>query len=241
MARLNSIIPAANRPSEHVARAVVSRTLGADAGPPASGDRFERILSRRRRRVLHRGGFAPDLVHGERELGDAYDVFGADALEGTVLVTTLKLDQGARLFTLGRWSEGFLDILQWFESAESVTPFEVMDAVLTMMEGADSLLGATGADVRALLSLLAELGEDDAAARFATATQVPVALNRDDLLVRETAVLSLVREDVASAKEVREIFAGAGQEPMAKIRLLDAGRADLLTTHALSMARALVF
>ncbi len=200
-------------------------------------DRFERILRRRRRRQVHQHGFAPDLVHGSRRLDAIYEVVGARRAEGMLMVTELELGGEASVLTLGRWREGFLDLVQVVVRPGEVVGAQALMAVMDLMEGAVEVLGTTGGALRALRGWLTQAGQCDELA----CVLLPLAGSRAELLEREEQVLGLVREDMATCVQVQALAPEwlIDEDPMAQTRLLDAGRADALTCAALYVERLL--
>lgn len=197
-------------------------------------ERAAQALRRSRVARVHRHGFAPDQEHGVHELGAIYDLDDAAQLETTVFVCALHAGDGW-LLTVGRWDQGFFDTLQIV--VHERLPSERLSSVVAFVRGATRVLAVNRVDIRALEDLV--LGVDPALAEgLGKCSLLPVVRDRSELLDREQRVLGLVREDLVSPREVAEAFREAlGQDPMSMRRLLDAGRMDLLTGHALYMER----
>jgi hypothetical protein len=202
----------------------------------ARTNRAARALRRNRIARLHRHGFAPDQEHGVRELGSIYDFDDPAQLESTVFVCTLGAGS-ATLLTVGRWDQGFFDLQQLV--LDPSLPAERIDGIAAFVRGARRVLAVNRTDVRALEDTVASV-DLELAQSLGRCALLPVVRDRVELLDREQGVLGLVREDLVGAREVREAFREAmAADPMALRRLLDAGRMDLLTGHALYMERLL--
>ncbi len=207
-------------------------------------DRLGAILRRSRARQVHHHGCPPDLSHGPRELGEVYDVVGAQEAESVVVFGALGLGEGLSLLTLGRWREGFFDIVQCFSRQGEAMAAEAELAVQDLIEGCGAALGVVASDLRALGAAMESMGMDEVAGELLSSPMLPVALNRDDLLAREGSVLGLVREDMLSARALEALGAGAasGADPKGLQRVLEAGRVDVITAMALfTERRALAF
>ncbi len=118
-------------------------------------------------------------------------------------------------------------------------PSDRAEGIAAFVQGARRVLAVHRSDVRALEDTVA-LVDLDLAETLGRCALLPVVRDRVQLLDREAGVLGLCREDLVGDREIREAFRDAlGADPMALRRLLDAGRMDLLTGHALYMERLL--
>jgi hypothetical protein len=195
----------------------------------ALGARLDRVVTY---------GFAPDLEHGDRPLGDIYDYMDPDALEATAFVSSLDLGHGARLLTLARWNEGFFELAQLIDRPDA--PARDLCAALQLLQGATQILGLTAADHARLQLFLLTAGALDLAEQLHRCAHLPIARDRDDLLARERDDLSLSREDLTSHDALAATFADAcAHGDLNDLnRLWEAGRADMLTATSLLTLRA---
>lgn len=214
------------------ARFVSARQESLPSAPAIRTRDARRILRRSPLARVVRHGFAPDLEHGPREIGHIYQNMNAEELESTLLVSSLDLGGEARLLTLGRWCEGFLDLVQIF--VQPGVPTQSISAALESLEGVTSVVGLTHDAPETLFSWLKAHGEVDTAQDLEKKSGLSFCSSHSHMLKMEQEVLGLVREDLASLMEVAEVFADTRNgDPMARRRVLEAARADILTTTAL--------
>jgi hypothetical protein len=186
-----------------------------------------------------RGGFAPDLVHGQFAIGSVYDVVAEDEIEALVFFTAVNLGGGVKLATFARWNEGFLDTVQIIHEADLPTTAEVEIAILELLETSSGVLGLTPGDFSTLRNWLMSMGRNELVEKINIRTKLPVALNRENLLLQESSVLGLAREDLVDSAEIMSLRDEAlnGHAPVSRQRIEDAGKADMLTGVALFIER----
>jgi hypothetical protein len=181
-------------------------------------------------------GYAPDHDHGLYAIGEVYERMDAGALERTLFVSSLK-GEGVTLLTLGRWAEGFLDTVQvfWSKGHEGALPSEAA----AILEGAECLFGVTSEDHGALAAWLRALGEPGRVEPLSGRALLPTSKTRGEFLAKERT-LGIAREDLESDEAVRATFDELDREgcKAALWRILEAGRADLLTGCVLLARRA---
>lgn len=165
-----------------------------------------------------------------------YDLADPAQLERTVFVSTLR-SAGATLMTVGRWDQGFFDLVQLVLHDD--LPTSRVEELVGFVAGAERVLAMCKQDLRILDETVASV-DAELAASLLQCPLLPVARDRQDLLRAESGVLGLEREDLIDDREIRAVFREAlAQDPMALRRMLDAGRMDVLTGHALYQERLL--
>ncbi len=199
----------------------------------ASGERWEKILARTQGRKVIRHGFAPDQEYGQYTVGDVeahWCESTQGSLEGVVWISVLELGCRDQLVTLARWSEGFLDLLQWVGEAPE-------GQVALFLEGAVQVREIFEGDRDGLVRVLAQHGDSSwgVGTLLASLDSVSIFHDRAELLKGEYNGLGLVREDMVCNADIHDLYVriATGAEPSGMLRLWEASRADLLTAVAL--------